>query len=224
MNYLKRFYLVVINIIQLTLYINAQSKTDTLPPSTIQAEINIGYRKTLISTIVNKKIDAKKKFNFISLSAIHSFYSKEDRRFDEIFANTAVTYNYIGPFSAGAGIKFVNTTGPTPFLAVQFTKRSSHYFITLLLSYMVLNIPLREAIFQFNYRFRLTRDYRLFTQFLATTSWQNFEMHRRSQQQFRLGLDRNSVQYGIGIDVDQYGRSNIIVKTNIGLFLRKEFR
>lgn len=211
----------------LTLYLclsHAQIGKDSIqPPPSILAEFDAGSRKILMSAIVAKKIDQQKKFNFLNITAVHSFYSPEDKRFDEVFTNTAITYNYAGPFAAGAGMKFVNTTGITPFLTLQFSKRTSRLFATVMLSYMVINIPLREAILLINYRFPLTREYQLFTQLLATTSWLDFKLHRRSQQQFRIGLDHKSFQYGLATDFDQYGISPV-TKTNLGLFIRKEFR
>lgn len=208
----------------LSFLFQAQIAHDSIPPPPIiQAELDVGYRKVLMSAIVSKKIDRQKKFNFLNITAVHSFYTKEDRRFDEVFTNMAVTYNYAGPFAAGVGMKFVNTTGITPFLAAQYSKRTPRLFATIFLSYMVINIPLREAIIMVNYRFPLTRDYQLFTQLLATTSWLDFKLHRRSQQQLRIGLDHKSFQYGLATDFDQYGL-NPVTKTNVGLFLRKEFR
>ncbi|WP_418121903.1 hypothetical protein ACNFU2_12255 [Chryseobacterium sp. PTM-20240506] len=203
---------------------HAQITNDSIPsPPIIQTEIDAGYRKILLSTIVTKKIDRQKKFNFLNITAVHSFYTKDDRRFDEVFSNMAVTYNYAGPFAAGAGMKFVNTTGITPFLTAQYSKRTPRLSAIILLSYMVINIPLREAIVMINYRYPINRDYQLFTQLLATTSWLDFKLHRRSQQQFRIGLDNKAFQYGLAIDFDQYDL-NPVTKTNVGLFLRKEFR
>ncbi|UZT96027.1 hypothetical protein ODZ84_12325 [Chryseobacterium fluminis] len=206
----------------LLIYQAQTAKDSILPAPIIQAELDAGTRKTLISAVISKKIDQRKKLNFLNITAVHSFYTSEDKVFDEVFTNIAITYNYAKSFGAGAGIKFVNTTGITPFLAAQFSKRSSRLFFTVFFSYMVINIPLREAIILINYRFPLTSKYQFFTQLLATTSWLDLRLHRRSQQQFRIGLDYKYFQYGLAADFDQYGLRPV-TKTNFGFFIRKEF-
>lgn len=46
--------------------------------------------------------------------------------------------------------------------------------------------------------------------------------HNRSYQNFRMGLDVTKTQFGLALNVDEFG-NEIVTSWNWGLFLRHEF-
>lgn len=71
---------------------------------------------------------------------------------------------------------------------------------------------------------QLTENYKLFTQFeFVNTLPDNNEVNFTFIQRVRLGLQRESWQYGGGIDLTQTGRDAYFTFSNIGVFIRHEF-
>ncbi len=71
------------------------------------------------------------------------------------------------------------------------------------------------------YRPKINENYKGYfkMQFLVTTDFHNYD---RGYQQFRLGLQRENIQFGLATNFDQFN-SNAITTNNFGVFIRTLF-
>lgn len=64
---------------------------------------------------------------------------------------------------------------------------------------------------------------RLFSQMEFLNTYHSSSASYRFSQRVRLGLRKNNFQFGVGIDLTESGKSNMVFNANSGLFLRTEF-
>lgn len=189
------------------------------PP--IQPEFQIGHNKLLFQNILIKPLDKDHKFDFFNITYFDAHFDKEDKTFNEGLIQTYVAYNFLKGVGIGMGGTYNTFSGVSPNLVGQFVRAGRSHLIVFFVAAHLKSTPSYEAFSQIQYRPKISENVRLFIQLMALTNWNRLEIHSRSFQQLRLGLDVKNYQFGLGADFDQYGpmRSS---KTNFGVFIRTE--
>ncbi|SMD44842.1 hypothetical protein SAMN00777080_3478 [Aquiflexum balticum DSM 16537] len=189
------------------------------PP--IQPEFQIGINKLLFQNILIKPLDKGHRFDFFNITYFDSHFNEEDKPFNEGLIQSYVAYNFVKGVGIGVGGTYNSFTGVSPNLVGQFVNAGRSHLIVFFVAAHLKSTPSYEAFTQIQFRPALSENIRLFTQLMALTNWTRLEVHSRSFQQFRLGLDVKNYQFGFGADFDQYGPIRQS-KTNLGLFIRTE--
>lgn len=97
----------------------------------------------------------------------------------------------------------------------------------LLFSWVVLETnrnPYLDVFFMGRYNPKISEKLNLFIQaefFNALNSHKS--MNNNFTQRFRLGLQQKQFQYGLGIDLTEFGKTSFTSTTNTGLFIRYDF-
>ncbi|WP_194972574.1 hypothetical protein [Aquiflexum lacus] len=201
----------------------AQEQGAGRPPMSppIQPELHLGHNKLVFQNIMIKPLDEAHRWDFFNITYFDSHFQDQDKPFNEGLIQTFVAYNFLKGVGLGVGGTYNTFTGVNPNLVGQFVNAGPGHLVVFFVAAHLKSSPSYEAFTQIQYRPRISENTRLFTQLMALTNWNQLEIHSRSFQQLRVGLDVKTYQFGIGADFDQYG-PNRQSKTNIGLFVRTE--
>lgn len=189
------------------------------PP--IQPELHIGSNKLVFQNIMIKPLDKAHRWDFFNITYFDSHFREKDGPFNEGLIQTYVAYNILNGVGIGIGGTYNTFAGVSSNLVGQFVNAGPSHLIVFFVAAHLQSTPTYEAFTQLQYRPKLTTNTRLFTQVMALTNWSQLEIHSRSFQQLRVGLDVKKYQFGLGADFDQYG-PNRQSKTNLGIFVRTE--
>ncbi|WP_290790701.1 hypothetical protein [Flavihumibacter sp. UBA7668] len=116
------------------------------------------------------------------------------------------------------GVFYSNATDYRSSIAISFSKknRKTFYLISPRIDYS--KTFSYELFALIEYRFKFNKNLTGYSRF--QTMYNRSKDHNRSYQRMRFGLDFNTVQIGIGTNLEAYGSEHRIV-TNHGMFLRK---
>ncbi len=185
------------------------------PP--VPVEIFGGHRALSYQHVINKTV-FKERFNFFNITSFDAEY-KEDPR-NVYLISSMFSYNIGKGFSAGVGGE-IQRPGAFVYVGGQYAYATDQLLLVLFPS---VNLNGHRQYSQFamlEYRPKINENYKAYIkmQFLVTTDFDNYD---RGYQQFRLGLQRENIQFGLAANFDQFN-SNAITTNNFGVFIRTLF-
>ncbi|NMH87242.1 hypothetical protein [Flavivirga algicola] len=185
------------------------------PP--LPVEIFGGHRALSYQHVINKKI-FEKRFGFFNITTFDAEY-KEDPR-NVYLISSMFSYNIGKGFSAGLGGE-IQRPGAFVYVGAQYAYTTQQLLFVLFPSMNLNGYKQYSQFALLEYRPKLNENYRGYfkMQFLVTTDFHNYD---RGYQQFRLGLQRENIQFGLATNFDQFN-SNAITTNNFGFFVRTLF-
>ena len=180
----------------------------------IPIELFAGNRSINYQHIVNKEM-FENKVRFFNVTSFESEYNQNENY--QFFTSSLLFYNLSKRFSLGMGGE-VKRSGVFPVIGSQYTYLSKK-IVVVVFPTVNLNGNTKYAHFSlFEYRSNLNDDLKVYfrAQILFVT---NFEIYNRGYQQFRLGLQKNNIQFGLATNFDQFN-NNEVTTNNIGIFVR----
>lgn len=139
---------------------------------------------------------------------------------DELMNQAYLSYGLSQWLTIRGGLFYTNAGGYKPSLGMQFLLAHKHGVFLI--------APRADLVRKGSYELFLFGEY--FIPAVATTRFvarvqamSNVgATHNRSYQLIRLGIDRNQLQLGGGLTLDEYGTTNIVY-LNAGIFIRKKW-
>jgi hypothetical protein len=123
--------------------------------------------------------------------------------------------------SLNAGGFYANSSGLKPSVAISYMVTRPHFLMIIQPRTDVVRSPSIELFGLFEWRPVLTKHLLLYTRFqFMSNSGTCF--HNRSYQQLRIGFEVRALQFGMGFQADEYGRS-FSTRYNSGFFIRRQF-
>lgn len=182
------------------------------PP--IPVEFFVGNRAITYQHVLSKNI-LNNKFNFFNVVSVDAEYKENGNNI--FFVESLISYKIAKKFSLGIGGQLQNI-GAFAIVGAQFTHATDSFLLVVLPTVNITGKTNYEQFLLLEYRPKInekTRGY-LRTQFLVNTDFANYN---RGYQQFRLGLEKKNIQFGLAATFDQFN-SSVITTSNYGVFTR----
>ena len=191
-----------------------------------QLELATGSHKTDFTSFSFRPLTSEGRFTLATLAFFQKFHRQEEIIFDEAGVQSTLYWNINQRLSIGPGLYYNSETG--------FSERLSLLYKIQLQNFVLSAIPTivhsektgfinGELFLQMQWTPSLSDDLKLLFSAQMLTHWDQFSRHTRSFQQIRAGFARQTIQYGLAIDFDQFDDAPITI-TSLGVFLRKIFQ
>lgn len=190
-----------------------------------QLELASGFYKSGFSAFSIKPLNEKRTISISTLAFFQKFSKKEDFSFDEAGVKATAFWNFSKIVSAGPSLYYNSIAGLSTNLSLLVFHGGQKFTFIAIPSIIYsdkTNTINGEVFLQLQFIQPIKNNWHFLTYTQMLTSWNKFSTHSRSFQQLRLGVSKNNNQLGVATDVDQYGELPI-VKTTIGIFVRKVF-
>ena len=190
-----------------------------------QIELMSGIPKTDFSYFSIKALDNKGHFSISNLAFFQKYHKEENAIFDETGVQTTIFWNFNKRLSIGPSLYFNSVAGFTERISLLSKikgKRLNINIISSLVHAENTRTMNGELLVQLQFQQRLSAQWGFIFNGLLLSTWDKFSRHARSFQQLRTGLTYHQTQFGIAIDLDQYG-SKPISKNSFGLFIKRSF-
>jgi hypothetical protein len=136
---------------------------------------------------------------------------------DEVMNQFYVTLNASKAVSFKGGLFYTNATGFKPSAAVQFLLVKKNWMMVISPRIDIMKNPSYELFVVTSYTAPLNELWKLYFRLQAMTSVAHF--HNRSYQLARVGASFKGLQFGAGLNFDEYGRDKKIYN-NLGIFIQ----
>lgn len=193
------------------------------PRVPIPVEFMTGNNRMFFQMVVKKKFSPESKFGFLSVS---SFSASYDNNMDDldIAIPVLVNYNIYKGFGLVGGTTLNNSVGISPLLGAQHSFANKEWVAVTIASFFLNSKRNVELFGIYEYKPSISPKSNLYTrlQFLYIHSTRD-NLHTRSFLQLRTGLKMNALNFGIGVNLDQYGPEKTF-KPNYGIFMGWAFQ
>lgn len=185
-----------------------------------QAEFLVGHENVFGFTLINEAISDSSRLGFFNLTSFNGFY---DNVGNELVSSNQLTYSLSKKIKFAAGCSFNGLMDFFPAAGFQFTHFSSTWLIVINPGFEFNRFVSSQnfAILEFRPRLNLKNNWYFKIQGLFIYNL-NFSNHERSFIQFRAGISRQKLTYGLGFNKDFFG-TNYFSKINGGLFVKYLF-
>jgi hypothetical protein len=183
----------------------------------IPVEIMSGDKNYLYQHYFSKKIN-EGDFSFFHTSSLYAYYNQEGKT--EIMSQSYITYGLNPNIKLAVGTFYASKPGFKPAAAIHLSKKTKDLFIMLVPRIDLWSNMSAEAMILIEYRPVISKHVNLYSKVQMMSNYG--PRHNRSYQNFRAGLDINATQFGLALNVDEFGNETITSR-NWGLFLRHEF-
>lgn len=190
-----------------------------------QLELASGLKKTDFISFSLRPLTPAAKFSIGTLAFFQKYHQQEDLIFDEVGVHSTLYWNINKAISIGPGLYYNSVAGFSQRLSLLYAFQSPNFVLTAIPTIahpektrytngemfllMQLTLPLKE-------------DWKLLFSAQMLTYWDKFSHHSRSFQHLRAGFDKHATQFGLALDIDQYGDAPI-TRASLGVFVRKIF-
>lgn len=194
----------------------------TAESQTIPVEVMPGHQYLNYQHLVHRKMSEQSRFGWTHITNMVRRYQTNQLkggRANEIMNQVYVTMGLNKRFTIMSGFFYTPATNMKVSFATQFMHQRKDIFLILTPRFDVGENYSYEFFGLLEYSPILSKTIRWYSRFQFMTN-HGSQGHNRSYQQIRLGLNKQSTQFGIGLTIDQYGPKTEITN-NIGLFIRR---
>jgi hypothetical protein len=197
--------------------------TNYLHAQFAQVELFAGLDKTDFTLFSSYTINESGTLNLNTLAFFQKFNEEENHGFDEIGVQPTLFWNINKNIAVGSSLYYNSFAGFSERLSAKFTLKNSRVLLVLISTIAhseQTNHSYAEFFTQVQFNKPINDNISLWLNGQFLTIWNEFKNHSRSFQQLRAGVSYKGHQFGIGLDLDQYG-PNPIEKSSFGLYYRK---
>ena len=190
-----------------------------------QLELTSGLKKTDFTSFSLRSLAPGAKLAVATLGFFQKYHQQEDFMFDEAGVQSTIYWNLNESFSIGPGLYYNSVAGFSKRLSMLYAIRSSGFVMTAIPSIAYADktgFINGELLLLAQWTRPIKKDLKLLLSAQILTYWDQFSTHSRSFQQVRAGFDKQAIQFGLAVDLDQYGTVPI-TRTSVGVFVRKIF-
>lgn len=199
---------------------SAQEVVSKVP---IPVEFMAGNDRLFFQMVIKKKFLPESRFGFLSVSSVALGHNQNMEDLD-IAIPTVITYNISKRFALAGGANINNKVSHSPLIGMQhsFVNRQ---WVSVTMASLFLNSTRSIELFGiYEYKPSITPNLNLYNrvQFLYTHNTRQ-DFHTRSFLQLRSGIKIKSLNFGAGVNLDQYG-SEKVFRSNYGIFIGWDFQ
>ena len=189
-----------------------------------QLELASGPDKTDFTSLSFRPLTADERFTIATLAFFQKFHRQGEIIFDEAGVQSTLYWNINQSISVGPGLYYNSETGFSERLSLLYKVRLPNFVLTAIptIAHAEKTGYLNGELFlQMQWTQSVKGDLKLLLSAQMFANWDQFSHHTRSFQQIRAGLARETTQYGLAIDFDQFGDTYL---SSVGVFVRKIFQ
>jgi hypothetical protein len=185
-----------------------------------QAEFLVGNKNVFGLTLINEMFSDSSRLGFFNLTSFNGFYENVG---NELVSSNQLIYALSKKIKFAAGGSFNGLMDFFPAAGFQFTHFSPRWLIIINpgLEFNRSVSSQNFAILEFRPRLNQKNNWYFKIQGLFIYNL-NFSNHERSFIQFRAGISKQKLTYGLGLNKDFFGAS-YFSKINGGLFVKYLF-
>ncbi len=183
----------------------------------IPIEAMVGSENYWYQHSVFRQFTPRSKLAFFHVSSLHVFY--DEHKVDEIMSQSYLTYRLTPGVNLALGSFYATGPGFSPSLALQMMKKTDDLLVLVVPRVDLMKNATYEVMALAEYRPMLTEKIGIYSRVQLMSNYGAY--HNRSYQNFRAGLSINKVQFGLALNLDEYGRETH-TRHNVGLFIRTE--
>jgi len=183
----------------------------------IPVELMVGNKFTSLDVTFTKPFREGSKFGFFHMNTIQADY--DDKLKNSFVLQDLVFFEAVKNLKIVAGA-FYGKPGFNTTAGFQYSINSKKVFFLFAPRVNIIEEPSYDFMTIFQYKTPLNDKVKLYTRVKLLNVFDANE-HIRSYQWFRLGVDLSGTQFGLAMDLDEYG-PDPSVEYNFGLFVRRE--
>ena len=219
-NAIRAIRKVILIVFAISLNMQSGFSQEDQPP--IPVEVLFGNKAIFSQLVLNRDFSENSKFSLFSLANYTSVYDKEEQDNDLAIINQ-ITYDLGKGFGVMGGVNVNSAVGLTPVIGPKYVYVSRKFLAVSIFSYSVdgkhdmslfglyeFTPPVHEKTFLY------TRLQVLFNHSIGERH------HNRSFMYLRVGLKKNKLNFGFGVNLDQYGPDKDFMD-NYGAFVGWDF-
>jgi hypothetical protein len=183
----------------------------------IPVELMVGNKFTSLDVTFTKPFKENSKFGFFHMNTIQADY--DDKSKNSFVLQDLVFFEAVKNLKIVAGA-FYGKPGFNTTAGLQYSINSKKVFFLFAPRVNIIEEPSYDFMTIFQYKTPLNEKVKLYTRLKLLNVFDANE-HIRSYQWFRLGVDLSGTQFGLALDLDEYG-PDPSVEYNFGFFVRRE--
>ncbi|QCK15605.1 hypothetical protein [Mangrovivirga cuniculi] len=190
-----------------------------------QLELASGFKKTDFTSFSLRPLTQDSDFSVGTLAFFQKYHEEENQMFDEAGVQSTLYLKINKAILVGPGLYYNSVSGFSERLSIFYAIRAPHFILTIIPTVAhaeKTGLINGEMFLQMQLTQPLNTEWKLLLSAQMLSNWEKFSNHTRSFQQIRAGFEKQTTQFGLAIDFDQYGDSPI-TKTSLGVFIRKIF-
>jgi hypothetical protein len=213
----KQLFVLILSLPGFTPSLEAQTSAPPLP-----VEFLFSDKQLYFQMVVKKQFAPEGRLGYFTVATYSSSYDD--------FSNVKITmpmhlyYNIWKGFSPVGGAAINSVVGFSPYTGLQHNY-SSRKILSVTVASFYINAEHDFKVFGlYEYKPRINENWSLYSrlQFMYNTSLKE-GTHNRSYIYLRVGVKKESLIFGLGANLDQYGPFKTF-EDNYGAFVRWEFR
>ncbi len=187
---------------------------------TIPVEVMIGGKEYRYQHFFAKPITGNSRLGFFHTSSMYFFY--DEGKNIEMMSQSYVTYQVGSYVKAAVGTFYASVPGFKTSGALQLAHSRKDLLLLVVPRIDLWKNPSYEIMSLLEYRPSISDRVHLYTRLQVLSNY-GLTQHNRSYQNLRIGLGGKNTQFGIALNLDQYG-SEVVLNRSWGVFLRHELK
>lgn len=190
-------------------------------PITLEGLVGNDY--VFYQHFISKRFSPQGRFGLMHVANVANRYQtdpKKGGRPNELMNQAYLTTRMSPAFTLLTGMYYNNFIGIRASAGVQYAKPFRSGLVVIIPRVDIEHHGSVELMGMIEYQPSLSGSTKLYTRLQVMTNYGAYQ-HNRSYQRLRVGIDLKGTQFGLGINVDEYGKESKIYM-NGGFFVRKE--
>jgi hypothetical protein len=192
-------------------------KVMSLIAQPIPVEILFGSTYYQYQHSLSRDLWKKGSLSFSNVTSLNAFHS--ELHTTEVMTQTHVSYTISNMLRVGLGTFYSTRPGLSPSVSLQFMKHYHNLSFMVIPRVDIKKAPSHDLFVRVEYR----KVNKKITPYLRLQAMTNFgpSNHNRSYQNVRAGIALDKVQFGLALNLDEYGKEILTIQ-NWGVFFRYE--
>ena len=207
-----KVFKITITLISIFLITNIAVKAQPIP-----IELMTGLKYGTVNLSFSRNFSQTSRFGFFHMNTIQFDYKDEDKNSfilqDLIYAETVKNLRIAGGVAYSKG-------GFSPTAGLQYLYSGKKLMFLFAPRVNIESDPSYDIMTVVQFKPEINDRIKLFTRVQMLNLFDS-EGNIRSYQWMRLGLEAKGIQFGLAVNLDEYGH-NPSVESNFGIFIRKE--
>lgn len=182
----------------------------------IPVEVMVGNRNYYYQHSFHRIVHAPMRIGFFHTASLYHYFDKDQKA--ESMMQAYLTYSASPSVKVAVGTFYASGPGFKPALALQIARRYKNSFLLVVPRMDLTNAPSFEVMALVEYTPRLNEKLLAYTRFQIMSNALP-GTHNRSYQNARAGVQYKKAQFGLALNVDEYGAERDTY-FNLGVFLR----
>ncbi len=209
-----------ISIVVLQLLVISVFTINTVTSQSIPIESMVGNERYFYQHSFFKELKTDSRFGFFHTSSMHIVYEEQGK--NEMMSQSYLTYKITSFMKIAVGTFYATKPGFKISGALQFTFRERNLLFVMVPRVDLWKNSAYEIMSLLEYRPPISERISLYSRVQIMSNYGPIH-HNRSYQNFRVGLGVQNLQFGLALNVDEYGRE-MRTHHNKGIFIRYELR